>query len=62
VKHDMVRDRVLAREGYATIRFDNGAVDKNIDGVLEIIWEELQRRRHRPLPGAPHGAPTSPGR
>jgi very-short-patch-repair endonuclease len=62
VTHDMTRDRVLAREGYITLRFDNAAVDKNIDGVLESIWEELQRRQHRPPPGAPCGAPTSPQR
>ena len=60
--HDKIRDGVLAREGYTTLRFDNSAIDKNFDGVLEIIWEELQRRGQRPPPGAPYGAPTSPQR
>jgi very-short-patch-repair endonuclease len=55
VTYDRMRERVLAREGYATIRFDNSAVDKNLDGVLEIIWEELQRRGPPP-PGASCGA------
>ncbi|HEY1638031.1 MAG TPA: DUF559 domain-containing protein [Rhizomicrobium sp.] len=70
VMHDKIRDRVLAREGYATLRFDNSAIDKNIDGVLEIIWGELQGRGQRPPPGAlantlPRAslrAPTSPQR
>jgi very-short-patch-repair endonuclease len=70
VMHDKIRDRVLAREGYATLRFDNSAIDKNIDGVLEIIWGELQGRGQLPPPGAlantlPRAslrAPTSPQR
>jgi very-short-patch-repair endonuclease len=62
VQHDVIRDRVLGREGYAAIRFDNAAIDKNLDGVLEIIWQELQARQQPPPPGAPYGAPTSPQR
>jgi very-short-patch-repair endonuclease len=44
MKHDHIRDRVLARHGYSTLRFDNGAIGTNLDGVLERIWEELQLR------------------
>ena len=46
--HDEVRDAVLRGERYLTLRFTNADVDENLDGVLEIIWEELQRRSGRP--------------
>ena len=58
MQHDRNRERVLARYGYRTLRFDNGEIATNLDGVLERIWEELQLRSRPPPPGALR-APTS---
>jgi very-short-patch-repair endonuclease len=61
MRHDRVRDRVLIRHGYLTLRFDNGEIATNLDGVMERIGEELRLRSQRPPPGALR-APTSPQR
>jgi very-short-patch-repair endonuclease len=54
---DSVRDRVMASEGYLVLRFWNGDVRRDLDGVVEtIIREALQRR---PPPGLLRN-PTSP--
>ncbi|MBU1383401.1 MAG: endonuclease domain-containing protein [Alphaproteobacteria bacterium] len=51
VEHDRIRDAVLLREGYRTLRFSNEAVRDNIDGVMERIRTELGA--HVPHPGSP---------
>ncbi|MES2033752.1 MAG: endonuclease domain-containing protein [Pseudomonadota bacterium] len=35
--HDAVRDAVIRREGFTVLRFWNGAVRDNIDGVMHSI-------------------------
>ena len=37
LEHDRIRDAVLAREGYRTIRFSNASVRDNIDGVMRGV-------------------------
>ncbi len=51
VKQDSIRTRRLEGDGFTVIRFWNNDVLKNIDGVLEAILTELNRR------GAPFMAP-----
>ncbi len=52
---DMERDAILARQGFTTIRFTNGDVATNMDGVLTVILEKLQA-----LPDRWSGSPDSP--
>ncbi len=40
---DAVRDRVLAAQGFAVLRFWNNEVAENLDGVLERIAEALRK-------------------
>jgi very-short-patch-repair endonuclease len=50
-ERDRLRDQKLVAEGFATLRFWNNEVDENLDGVLETIDRELQKRAPtRPLP------------
>lgn len=39
--HDVVRDAVLAREGFRTIRFSNVSVRDHIEEVMERVRAEL---------------------
>jgi very-short-patch-repair endonuclease len=41
IRHDAVRDAVLKREGFVTLRFWNAEIDDNLDGVVETIWRTL---------------------
>jgi very-short-patch-repair endonuclease len=52
-KRDQMRSEVLNRLGYTTLRFWNHDVDRNIDGVLQVIQARL-------LDGAPHPAASRP--
>jgi very-short-patch-repair endonuclease len=54
---DIVRDRVIAAEGYCVLRFWNDDVLRNLDAVVETIMRCAEQRR--PPPGALR-APTSP--
>lgn len=40
--HDAVRDDVLRREGFHVLRFWNGAVRQNLDGVMYSIMAALK--------------------
>jgi very-short-patch-repair endonuclease len=40
---DAKRDRLLAYRGFRTLRFWNNEIDQNLDGVVETIWNALQR-------------------
>jgi very-short-patch-repair endonuclease len=44
-QRDEVRDTVLEREGYYTIRIWNGEIDTDMSGVMETIHRVLQMRR-----------------
>jgi very-short-patch-repair endonuclease len=48
-RRDAIRTESLQRAGYRVIRFWNDAVYTNIDGVTEMIWNELQ------IPSPPRG-------
>ena len=39
---DRVRDAVLAREGFTTLRFDNAAVRDELDGVMTTVLTHLE--------------------
>ena len=43
VTRDAARDRLLAHRGFRTLRFWNNEIDQNLDGVVETIWNALQR-------------------
>lgn len=40
-EHDHIRDAVLAREGFRTLRVSNASVRDNLDGVMERVRAEL---------------------
>jgi very-short-patch-repair endonuclease len=42
---DRQRDKFLKSEGYSVLRFNNSEVSTNIDGVVDVIHDEL----HNPL-------------
>lgn len=44
--HDVVRDRVLAREGFMVIRIGAGEVLRNLPGVMDRIVTALETRPH----------------
>jgi very-short-patch-repair endonuclease len=53
-EHDAVRDRVLTRAGFLTLRFRNAEVMNNVDGVVQRIVAALEQRfPTRPLRGHP---------
>jgi very-short-patch-repair endonuclease len=49
--HDVIRDAVLAREGFVTLRFEATDVLRNLEGVAFAIREHLASSPH---PGPPH--------
>ena len=40
-EHDRVRDAVLKRQGFHTLRVWNGDINSNLDGVMDIVMSEL---------------------
>jgi len=50
-KRDEIRDALLEREGYYTIRIWNGDVDTDMNGVMETIHRIAEMRRA----GVPRG-------
>jgi len=64
--HDLVRDAARDRHhqslGFATLRFTNGDVATNIDGVLEMLLARLSSLRKRwDGTGLPHPCPSPEG-
>src|SRR5690606_24622760 len=51
-RHDRVRDAVLAREGFVTLRFDNAMIRDNIGDVMDFILDRLGTLPTRPALGA----------
>ena len=39
---DAIRDAVLAREGFQVLRFENGIIRQNLDGVMYSILTALE--------------------
>ena len=54
---DSIRDRMNDHRGYRTVRFSNGDVGKNIEGVLEALLAELTALPDR----WPHPSPSPEG-
>jgi len=46
-KHDEKRDRILKREGYSVMRFDNGEIQW-IGSIVDAIKHELAKRKPQP--------------
>jgi len=46
--YDARRDKVFASRGIRVVRFTNQQVLRNMDGVLEAIWECVKQRRTSP--------------
>lgn len=51
--YDGKRDAWLRTQGFLVLRFWNHEVIANVDGVIEVIVESLNRLRVSPLPGPP---------
>jgi very-short-patch-repair endonuclease len=45
---DVVRQVVLESHGFEVIRFQNQAVLENIDGVVQVIYEVVERKKTPP--------------
>ena len=43
---DELRDAKLKRLGFEVLRFENWMVEKNINGVLDTIWEVIRSRKY----------------
>jgi len=43
--HDAEHDRAIEEEGYRVLRFWNGDVRENLDGIVEAIIREIDQRR-----------------
>ena len=41
IRHDRIRDAVLAKEGFVTLRFDNAAIRDSIDDVMDFVVARL---------------------
>jgi very-short-patch-repair endonuclease len=46
-EHDRTRDEAMDRAGFLVLRYPNARVVADIEGVLEEIWNWLQRRPAR---------------
>ena len=42
IRHDRIRDAVLAKEGFVTLRFDNAAIRDSIDDVMDFVVARLK--------------------
>ena len=56
-ERDAVRDHLNTQRGYATIRFTNGDVGRNIEGVLQRLLSKLEALPDR----WPHPNPSPEG-
>jgi very-short-patch-repair endonuclease len=63
--HDLVRDRILMREGFVVLRFSASAVVRDADSVMEQVIAALEvagdtregKGDHRPAPSLGRGSP-----
>jgi very-short-patch-repair endonuclease len=46
--HDLLRDNILGRAGFRTLRFWNSDVNTNLDGVMETILHALGTMEDNP--------------
>ena len=45
VAHDAKRDRAIEEEGYHVLRFWNGEIKSNLNGIVEAVLREIDQRR-----------------
>jgi very-short-patch-repair endonuclease len=43
-RKDEIRDRILTREGYLVLRFDNGGVLSDMEGTVDYILRMIEQR------------------
>jgi very-short-patch-repair endonuclease len=55
------RDKRLEVQNFKVLRFWNNEIDRNLDGVLEMIDRALQRNRPHPAGFAGHPPPAGEG-
>lgn len=60
-RKDRVRDAVLRREGFATLRFPNEAVRDDVEGVLEVVRMRCLDLPTRSARRADHPPPKGEG-
>jgi very-short-patch-repair endonuclease len=48
INRDLKREAYLKRNGYRVLRFWNSEVRENVDGVLNVIWDELKTSTRTP--------------
>jgi very-short-patch-repair endonuclease len=58
---DELRDARLERRNFRILRFWNNEIDQNLDGVLQVIDQELRRRTPHPAGSAGHPPPAGEG-
>jgi very-short-patch-repair endonuclease len=44
-RQDQIRDEYFKNEGCTVLRFSNIEIIENIDGVLDMIWEIMQKEK-----------------
>ncbi len=45
IRKDKIRDQYFKDEGFTVLRFSNIEILENIDGVLDMIWEVMQKKK-----------------
>jgi len=45
IQKDKVRDQYFKKEGFTVLRFSNTEIIENVDGVIDMIWEILQKKK-----------------
>ena len=58
---DASRDARLAGRGFRVLRFWNNDVDRNFDGVLQVINAELRKSTPHPAAFGGHPPPSGEG-
>ena len=58
--HDAIRDAVLSREGFQVLRFENGVIRQNLDGVMYSILTALEGAEVSPPVSRLRRDPPSP--
>jgi very-short-patch-repair endonuclease len=43
IKEDKIRDEYFRKEGFTVLRFSNAEIIENVDGIIDMIWELLQK-------------------
>jgi very-short-patch-repair endonuclease len=57
-RHDAVRDKAIASEGYLVLRFWNNDVRRDLDRVVDVIMREVEARQSPTRNAARFDLPT----